>query len=75
MNISIDALKGVYRELDMARILLILGEYDDAIAKLDILLRQPSFISIELLKADPFWDPLRKSESFNVLIEDPRSQI
>ena len=31
MNISIDALKGVYRELDMARILLILGEYDDAI--------------------------------------------
>ena len=31
MNISIDALKGVYRELDMARILLILGEYDSAI--------------------------------------------
>ncbi|MCH7515164.1 MAG: tetratricopeptide repeat protein, partial [Bacteroidetes bacterium] len=34
INISVDALRGFWRELDMARILLMIGEYDEAIAKL-----------------------------------------
>ena len=75
MNISIDALRGVYRELDMAKILMMIGDNDKAIKKLDYLLQQYSFISIELLKIDPFWDPLRETDSFKALIENPKYQI
>jgi TolB-like protein/AraC-like DNA-binding protein/Tfp pilus assembly protein PilF len=75
MNISIDALRGVYRELDMAKILMMIGDHDEAIKKLEFLLQQYSFISVELLKIDPFWDPLRETDSFKALIENPKYQI
>jgi len=75
MNISVDAFRGFYRELDMARILLIIGEYDEAIAKLEFLLQQNGLISVELLKKDPFWDPLSEIDAFKALIENPKYQI
>ena len=75
MNVSIDALRGVYREIDMARILMMLGDNDKTIEKLEFLLQQYSFLSVELLKNDPFWDPLRKLESFKTLISDPNYQV
>ncbi|MCZ6694753.1 MAG: tetratricopeptide repeat protein, partial [Bacteroidetes bacterium] len=75
INISVDALRGFYRELDMARILMMIGEYDEAIAKLEFLLQQYGYISVELLKIDPFWDPLRELDAFKALIENPKYQI
>ncbi|MCH7512963.1 MAG: hypothetical protein IH947_03325, partial [Bacteroidetes bacterium] len=75
MNISVDAYRGFYRELDMARIHLMIGEYDAAIAKLEFLLQQNGFISVELLKKDPFWDPLRNIDAFKALIDNPKYQI
>ncbi|NQU53716.1 MAG: helix-turn-helix domain-containing protein [Bacteroidetes bacterium] len=75
MNTSIDALRGIHRELDMAKILLMIGDSDEAIAKLEFLLQQYSFISVELLKIDPFWDPLRDIDAFKALIENPKYQI
>jgi tetratricopeptide (TPR) repeat protein len=75
MNISVDAWIGFYRELDMARILIMIGEYDEAIAKLEFLLQQNGDLSVELLKRDPFWDPLRELNAFKVLIEDSQYQV
>ena len=75
MNISVDALKGFSREWDMARILLMIGRYDEAIAKLEFLLRQNGLISVELLKKDRFWEPLRDISAFKSLIENPKYQI
>ena len=75
INISVDALRGFYRELDMARILLMIGKYDEAVAKLEFLLQQNGSLSVELLKKDPFWDPLRDIDAFKVLIENPKYQI
>jgi len=75
MNISVDAFRGFYRELDMARILLMIGRYDEAIAKLEFLLQQNGLISVDLLKKDPFWDPLRDMDGFKALIENPKYQI
>jgi len=75
MPISVDAFRGFYRELDMARILLMIGRYDEASAKLEFLLQQNGLISVELLKKDPFWDPLRDMDAFNALIENPKYQI
>ena len=75
INISVDAWRGFLRELDMARILLMIGEYDEAIAKLEFLLQQNGYLSVELLKKDPFWDPLREMDAFQALIENPKYQI
>jgi len=75
MNISVDAFRGVFRELDMAQILVMIGEYDEAITKLEFLLMQNSYISVELLKKDPFWDPLMDIEAFKTLIDNPKYQI
>jgi len=75
MNISIDALRGAHRELDMARILMMLGDHNKAIEKLEFLLQQNSFLSVELLKNDPFWNPLREIATFKTLIANPKYQI
>jgi len=75
INISVDAFRGFYRELDMARILLMIGRYDEAISKLEFLLQQNGLISVELLKKDPFWKPLRDMAAFKALIENPDYQI
>jgi len=75
INISVDALRGFHRELDMAKILLMIGEYDKAIAKLEFLLQRNGWISVELLKKDPFWDPLRDIDAFKALIKNPKYQI
>jgi len=75
MNISVDAFRGFYRELDMAKILLMIGKYDEAINKLEFLVGQNGLISVELLKKDPFWDPLRDIIAFKALIENPKYQI
>ena len=75
MNISIDAVEGFYRELDMARMLSMIGKYDEAITKLEFLIQQNGSISVELLKRDPFWNPLREIDAFKVLIANPKYQV
>jgi len=50
-------------------------EYDDSITKLEFLLQQNGYLSVELLKRDPFWDPLRELDAFKALIENPKYQI
>ena len=72
INISVDAVEGFYRELDMARILVMTGKYDEAITKLEFILQKNGKLSIEMLKRDPFWDPLRNIDTFKALIENPR---
>ena len=74
MNISVDAVEGFYRELDMARILVMVGKYDEAITKLEFLLQRNGNLSVELLKRDPFWDPLRDIDAFKALIYNPKYQ-
>jgi hypothetical protein len=75
MNMSIDAYRGFYRELDMAWILLMTGEHDEAIEKLEFLIQRNGLLSVEILKRDPLWDPLREINAFKALIENPKYQI
>ena len=75
VDISVDADKGFYRELDMARILAMIGKYDEGITKLEFLIQQNGNLSVELLKRDPLWDPLRKIDAFKALIANPKYQV
>jgi tetratricopeptide (TPR) repeat protein len=69
---SIDAVEGPYYVLNLANIYTIVGEYDEAINKLEYLLSIPSghFVSVPLLKIDPTWDSLRKQPRFQRLLEE-----
>jgi serine/threonine-protein kinase len=75
MNLSVDAMKGYRRELELAMIWLMIGEYDQAISKLDFLIQQNGSRSVEYLKLDPFWDPIRDMDAFKALINNPAYQV
>lgn len=48
------------------------GQYDTAITKLEFLLNKNGNLTIELLKRDPFWDPLSENDAFKLRINNPK---
>jgi len=70
-----DAIGGFYTEMDMAKILLMVGEYDEAISKLEFLLQKTGYISVQLLQIDPFWNPIKNTDEFNKIISNPQASI
>lgn len=69
LPVSLDAMTGIDRLRDRARVNVMLADYDAAIEDLRALLAIPSSISANLLRVDPFWDPLRSDPRFQALIE------
>jgi serine/threonine protein kinase/Flp pilus assembly protein TadD len=73
--VSKDAALGPPYILNLARIYVLVGEYEEAITQLEYLLSIPSsefiwqFVSVPLLRLDPLWDPLRESPRFQSLLE------
>jgi TolB-like protein/Flp pilus assembly protein TadD len=66
---SEDAFGGPKATEALAEIYAWVGENDEALRLIDHLLQVPSFVSVEVLKLDPVWDPLRKDPRFQALIE------
>ena len=52
----------------LARIYVMMGDYDAAVDRLEQLLSAPSIISVPLLRFDPVWDPLRGHPRFEALL-------
>jgi serine/threonine-protein kinase len=69
LPVSKEAMRGLYKVKDLAKIYVMVGEYDEAIDQLEYLLSIPSRLSIPLLRLDPAWDPLRDHPRFKKLIE------
>ncbi len=57
------------RTKEMAAIYLMVGEYDLALARLEVLLSMPSHYSVSLLRVDPTWRELRPHPGFQALLE------
>jgi tetratricopeptide (TPR) repeat protein len=68
MPMSREAWRATYRLEDMARILTMVGEHDEAITTLDAVLSIPAEVSVAGLSADPAWAPLRDTPGFRELI-------
>ncbi|NNM05873.1 MAG: hypothetical protein HKO65_12355, partial [Gemmatimonadetes bacterium] len=68
---SRDAFKAMYRWDDLARVLTIVGEYDRATEVLERILSRPGRLSVQLLRLDPAWAPLRGHPGFQALLESP----
>ena len=69
LPVSKDTMRGPYRVEDLARIYVMVGEFDAAIDQLVFLLSRPGMMSIPLLRLDPAWAPLRDHPRFKKLIE------
>jgi len=70
-----DASGGFYNEMDLTKILLMVEEYDEVLSRLEFLLNQNGNISVELLKIDPFWNPIKDMERFKEIISNPKYQV
>ncbi len=69
LPISRDHLDGDSPLLNLARIFVILGRFDEALDQLEFLLSVPSmFVSTATLKTEPTWGPLRNLPRFQALI-------
>ena len=65
---SKDAFSGPDITEGMAEVHAILGESDRAIEILDGLLSRPSSVTVQMLKVNPVWDPLRDHPRFQALL-------
>jgi len=70
MPLSLDAYRGLGYIEDLAKIYVMVGEYDKAVDILDSLLKRPGHLTVHLLRLDPDWDPLRENVRFQNLIEN-----
>jgi len=69
LPITKEAWRGFLRELDLAKIYTMVGEYDLAIEKIDYLLSIPGELSVPYIKLDPVWQPLLKIPRFQNVLE------
>jgi hypothetical protein len=69
LPISKEAMGGTVRMEGLARIYVMVGEYEKALEKLDFLLSIPGRLSTNLLKLDPVWKPLWDHPEFIRLLE------
>lgn len=70
-----DALVGFNQEMAMVRTLVLTGDYDEAMKKLESVISFHGYITAEDLKIDPFWDPVRNHKKFREIVSDPAYQV
>ncbi len=69
LPVTKEAYRGLYRVEALAKIYVMVGEFEAAIDQLDFLLSIPGDLSIPLLRLDPAWAPLRDHPRFKRLLE------
>jgi non-specific serine/threonine protein kinase len=69
LPIEKEAWRGWHRELDLAKIYTMVGEYDLAIDKLEYLFSIPGELSVPYIKIDPVWRPLLNIPRFKNVLE------
>jgi tetratricopeptide (TPR) repeat protein len=76
LDFTKDAQGGTFPETGMVRILVMVGDYDQALERLERIIKHTGFtINVEILKLDPFWDPVRNNAKFQEIIKNPDYQI
>ena len=69
LPVAKEAMRGLWRVEALAKIYVMVGEFDAAINQLEFLLSNPGWMSIPLLRLDPAWNPLRDLPRFKKLVE------
>lgn len=63
-----DAFDGPLLMEERARILAGVGDVDEALREIERLLSRPSWLSANMLRVDPRWDPIREQPRFKALL-------
>ena len=71
LPVSRDAVDGPDLQEDYAFVEMLVGEADAAVKRLAYLLSIPSDMSVNVLRYDPTWDPLRGNPAFRRLVGAP----
>jgi TolB-like protein/tetratricopeptide (TPR) repeat protein/predicted Ser/Thr protein kinase len=69
MPVSKESKQGPPRREDLARIYMLIGEYEAAIDELEYLLSIPASMKVPMLRINPMWDRLRDHPRFQKLLE------
>ncbi|MHC4462551.1 MAG: hypothetical protein ACYS30_14125 [Planctomycetota bacterium] len=69
LPVTKEAWRGLFKVEALARIYVMVGEFDAAIDQIEFLLSLPGELSIPLLRLDPAWAPLRDHPRFKKLLE------
>ena len=64
-----EAYRGYYRQWDLARIYTLSGDYNNALKQIDFILSIPGTFTINILKLDPLYDPLRNLPGYKAIIQ------
>ena len=67
--VSKDPYAGLSNVGTLAVIYTMVGEYDAALEEIEYLLSIPSYMSVQNLRLDPRWDPLRDHPRFEALLD------
>lgn len=68
LPVTRDAWRGLYRIEDLARVYVMVGDYESALEQLERLISLPGGKSIPFLELDPAWIPLRDHARFRALL-------
>jgi serine/threonine protein kinase/tetratricopeptide (TPR) repeat protein len=68
--VSKDALKGPTFIRNLAMVYAWVGDADAALDQIEYLLSEASNMSVAMLQAEPFWDPLRDHPRFQALLDE-----
>jgi tetratricopeptide (TPR) repeat protein len=68
--VSKDKVDGPNVVQDLAVIYTMVGEYDSALDEIEYLLSIPSYCSVQDLRLDPIWDPLRDHLRFQQILRE-----
>jgi serine/threonine protein kinase len=72
LPVSKEAYRGTFRLKDLALVYTMVGEYDQALDKIEYLLSIPGDMSLPLLQLDPGWAPLKEFPRFQRLVEQTK---
>jgi tetratricopeptide (TPR) repeat protein len=72
LPVTKEAIRGYYRRADLARIYVMVGEYDLAMEQIEYLLSIPGDLTKHSLRLHPAWAPLRDYPRFKKLLESSK---
>ena len=52
-----------------------IGEYENALKRIEFIIQQSGMITADNLKLDPFWNPIKEKEGFKAIINNPGYQV
>jgi TolB-like protein/Flp pilus assembly protein TadD len=69
-SVSKDAYEGPEHVINLALIYVMVGEFEEALDKIEFLFSIPNYYSVPFFRLDPRWDPLREHPGFKRLLEE-----